>query len=55
MIKLRRMGFARCVTHMRDKRSAYKVLVGKSEGKSPLGRPSCGWENNVKIDLKEMG
>jgi hypothetical protein len=32
-----------------------RVLVGKSEGKRPLGRPSCRWEDNVKMDLQEVG
>jgi hypothetical protein len=33
----------------------YRVLVGKSEEKRPLGRPRLRWENNIKIDLREMG
>jgi hypothetical protein len=40
---------------MGETRSAYIVLVGKSEGKSPLGRSNCRWENNVKVDVKEIG
>jgi hypothetical protein len=36
-------------------RHIYRVLVRKPEGKRPLGRPRCGWENNIKIDLQEMG
>jgi hypothetical protein len=40
---------------MREKRNAYRILVGKPEGKSPLGRPSCGWVDNIKIDLREIG
>jgi hypothetical protein len=32
-----------------------KILVGKPEGKRPLGRPKCRSENNIKIDLREMG
>jgi hypothetical protein len=35
--------------------NAYKILVGKSEGKRPLGRPSRRWEDNMKIDIKEIG
>jgi hypothetical protein len=35
--------------------SAYRVLVGKSEEKRPLGRSRCRWENNVKILLREIG
>jgi hypothetical protein len=33
----------------------YRVLVCKLEGKTPLGRPRCGWENNIKMDLLEVG
>jgi hypothetical protein len=33
-------------------RNAYKILVGKPEGKRPLGRPRRGWEDNIRIDLK---
>ena len=36
-------------------RNAYRVLVGKPEGKRPLGRPRRRWENNIKMDLREMG
>jgi hypothetical protein len=37
------------------KRNAYRVLVGKPEGKRPLGRPRCRWVDNIKIDLREIG
>jgi hypothetical protein len=40
---------------MAEKRNAYRVLVGKPEGKKPLARPRRRWENNVRIDLREMG
>jgi hypothetical protein len=40
---------------MGDKRSAYWVLVGITEGKRPLGKPRRRWENNIKIDLQEVG
>jgi hypothetical protein len=33
----------------------YRVLVGKPEGKRPLGRPRCRWEDNIKTDLQEVG
>jgi hypothetical protein len=33
----------------------YRVLVGKPEGKRPLGRPRCRWEDNIKMDLQEFG
>jgi hypothetical protein len=38
-----------------EERSVYRVLVGKPEGKRPLGRPWRRWENNTKIDLQEVG
>jgi hypothetical protein len=38
-----------------EKRTAYKILVGKPEGKRPLERPRCRWVDNIKIDLREMG
>jgi hypothetical protein len=40
---------------MREKRNAYRISVGKSEGKRPLGRPRLKWVNNIKIDLSEIG
>jgi len=43
------------VAHMGKRRGVYRVLVGKSEGKRPLGRPGRRWEGNIKIDLQEMG
>ena len=36
------------------KRNAYRKLVGKPEGKSPLGRPRHRWEDNIKMDLREI-
>ena len=36
-------------------RNAYRVLVGKPEGKRPLGRPRHRWEDNIKMDLREVG
>ena len=38
-----------------DRRGLYKVLVGKPEGKRPLGRPRLGWEDHIKMDLQEVG
>jgi hypothetical protein len=35
----------------REKRGAYRILEGKREGKSPLGRPRRSWEDNIKMDL----
>jgi hypothetical protein len=36
-------------------RGVYRVLVGKTQGKSPLGRPRCRWDDNIKMDLQEVG
>jgi hypothetical protein len=38
-----------------DERGVYSVLVGKPEGKRPLRRPRCRWEDNIKADLQEVG
>jgi hypothetical protein len=38
-----------------EKRNAYRILVGKPEGKRPLGRPRCRWVDNIKIHLRETG
>jgi hypothetical protein len=40
---------------MGEKRNAYMILVGKPEGKRPLGRPRRRWVNNIKMDLREIG
>jgi hypothetical protein len=40
---------------MEEERGVYRVLVGKTEGKRPLGRPRFRWEDNIKMDLQEMG
>jgi hypothetical protein len=55
MIKSRRMRWAGLVARMAEKREAYRILVGKSEGKRPLGRPRCRWVDNIKIDRDKMG
>jgi hypothetical protein len=55
VIKSRRMRLARHVTRMGEERGVYEVLVGKPEGKRPLGRPRLGWEHNIKMDLQEVG
>jgi hypothetical protein len=55
MIKSRRMKWAEQVARMREKRNAYRILVGKPEGKRPLGRPRRRWMDNIKIDLREIG
>jgi hypothetical protein len=43
------------VTRVGEEREAYKVLVGKPEGKRPLGRPRRRWENGMRIDVREIG
>jgi len=40
---------------MGDRRGVFRVLVGKSEGKRPLGRPWRRWDDSIKIDLQEVG
>jgi hypothetical protein len=55
MIKSRRMRRTGHVARMAEVRGVYKVLVGRPEGKRPLGRPRCRWEDNIKIDHREMG
>ena len=55
VIKSRRMRWAGHVTRMEEERGVHKVLVGKPEGKRPLGRPRRRWEDNIKIDLQEVG
>jgi hypothetical protein len=51
-IKSRRMRWAGHVAQKGAKRNAYRILVGKQEGKRPLGRPRRKWVDNIKIDLK---
>jgi hypothetical protein len=40
---------------MGEGRGMYRVLVGKPEGKRPLGKPRCRWDNNIEADLQEVG
>ena len=49
------MRWAGHVARMGEKRGVYRVLVGKPEGKRPLGRPRHRWEDNIKMDLQEVG
>jgi hypothetical protein len=53
-IEKNEMGGA-CGTYGRERRGVYKVLLGKPEGKRPLGRPRSRWEDNIKMDLQEVG
>jgi hypothetical protein len=55
MIKSRRMTWAGHVARMRDKSNAYRILVGKPEGKRSLERQRRRWVNDFKIDLREIG
>jgi hypothetical protein len=54
-MKSMRMRWAGHVARMGEKRNVYMLLVGKQEGKRPLGCPSCSWIYNIKIDLLEIG
>jgi hypothetical protein len=49
------MRWAGHVARMGETRNAYRILVGKPEGKRQLGRPRRRWVDNIKIDLREMG
>ena len=51
VMKSRRMGWAGHVARMGERKGVYRVLVGKIEGKRPLGRPRRRWEDNIKIEL----
>jgi hypothetical protein len=55
VIKSGRMRWAGHVAHMGEGRGVYRVLVGRPEGKRPLGRPKRRWENNIKLDFREIG
>ena len=55
MIKSRRLRWAGHVARMEDGRSAFKILTGKSTVRRPLERPRHRWEDNIRMDLKEIG
>jgi hypothetical protein len=55
VIKSRRLRWAGHVARMGEGRVVYRVLVGKREGKRPLGRPRRRWEDDVRMDLQEVG
>ena len=55
VIKSRRMRWTGHVARMGEGRGVHRVLVGKPERKRPLGRPRRRWEDNIKIDLQEVG
>ncbi|KAJ4439421.1 hypothetical protein ANN_07545 [Periplaneta americana] len=54
-IKSRHLRWAGHVARMGESRNAYRVLVGRPEGKRPLGRPRRRWEDNIQMDLREVG
>ena len=55
VVKSRRMRWAGHVARMGEGRGVHRVLMGKPEGKKPMGRPRRRWENNIKMDLQEVG
>jgi hypothetical protein len=55
MIKSRKVRWAGHVARLVEKRNAYRILVGKPEGKRPLGRPRHRWVYNIQIYLREIG
>jgi len=55
VIKSRRMRWAGHVARMGEERGVYRVLVGKAEGKRPLGKPRRRWVDNIRADLQEVG
>jgi len=55
VVKSRRMRWAGHVARMGEDRVLHRVLVGKPEGKRPLGRPRRRWEDKIKMDLQEVG
>ena len=54
-LKSRRLRWTGHVACMEQSRNAYRVLMGKPESKSPLGRLRCRWVDNIKVDLREVG
>jgi hypothetical protein len=55
VIKSRRIRWVGHVARMGEKRGAYRILVGRPEGRQPLGRPRRRWEDNIKVDVQEVG
>jgi hypothetical protein len=54
VIKSRRIRWVGHVARMAERRGAETVWMGKPEGKRPLGRPTCRWKNNIKMDLQKV-
>jgi len=55
VVKSRRMRWVGHVARMGEDRGVHRVLVGKPEGRRPLGRPRCSWEDNITMNLQEVG
>jgi hypothetical protein len=55
VIKSRRMRWAGHVARMGEGRGVFRVLIGRPDGKRPLGRSRCRWEDSIKLDLREIG
>ena len=55
IITIRRLRWAGHVSRMEEGRSYFKILTGKPTGKRPLGRPRRRWEDNIRMDLEEIG
>jgi hypothetical protein len=55
VIKSRRLRWAGHAARMGERRGAYRALEGKPEGRRPLGRPRRKWEDNIKMNLREVG
>ena len=55
VLNSRRMRWAGHVARMGEEREVYRILVGKPEGKRPLGRPRLRWMDNIRMDLQEVG
>jgi hypothetical protein len=55
VIKSRRMRWVGHVAYMGERKGAYRILVGRPEGRRALGRPRRRWEDNIKMDFQEVG
>jgi hypothetical protein len=54
MIKSKRMSWAEHIARMGEKMNEYRILVGKPDGKKPLGRQKCRWVDNIEMDIGEI-
>jgi hypothetical protein len=55
MMKIGRMRWTGCVAHIGEKNNACRTLIGKPEGKRPVGKPRRRWVDNIKMYLREIG